>query len=161
MPATDQTEKHTQFAKSAFNETWTYMEMNKRTPEDDDKMLAAAYSSFYHWSFVGSPLNIQRGHWLISRAQTLLNNYNMALYHAEKCLEITLQNPDLMQDFDLPFAYESVARAHSLSGHAQQAQKLIQQALLSAENIKKPDGRSYFLKDLKGNKWGEPLPKFD
>ena len=158
MSATEKNDGHLQFAKSAFNETWNYMEQSDRSEEVNDKMLAAAYSSFYHWSFAGTALNIQRGHWLISRVHSMLNNYPMALYHAERCLEITLKNSDLMQDFDLPFAYESVARAHSLSEHPKQAQEYIQLALSSAENIKKPDDRSYFLQDLKGHNWGEIRP---
>ena len=134
------------------------MENLNRTASDNDTMLAASYASLFHWEIAGNALHLQRGHWLVSRVHTHLGNSEMALYHAERCMQITENNPDKMEDFDIAFAHESVARAHSISGHTDLAGKGIQLALNAAKSIAKKDDRDYFLKDLKGNVWGEIKP---
>ena len=44
-----------------------------------------------------------------------------ALRHAERCLAIVEANPDNMDEFDLPFAHEALARAHRVGGAEDEA----------------------------------------
>ena len=57
-----------------------------------------------------------RGEWICSRAYAVLGRAEPALHHAERCLAIVEANPDNMEEFDLPFAYEALARAHLVGG---------------------------------------------
>ena len=42
-------ETQRQLATDCFNETWTLIEKQDRTREDDDEMLHGAHASAYHW----------------------------------------------------------------------------------------------------------------
>lgn len=130
----------------------------ERTQEENDRMLASAYASFYHWGFAGNALNLQRGHWLSSRVHAILGNYAMTRIHAQRCLEITRTSPDLMQDFDRAFAWESVARASSLPGEDKAAADYIRNASSAGADIKKKEDQEYFTKDFLGNDWGHVKP---
>jgi hypothetical protein len=49
-----------------------------------------------------------------------------ALYHAERCLALVQGAPEEMEEFDLPGAYESLARAHAVAGHADEARRFLE-----------------------------------
>lgn len=65
-------ECHRKFAADCFNLVWTLMEKKDRTKEDDDKMTHAAHASRFHWGEIGTPVEIERGEWQISRMYTVL-----------------------------------------------------------------------------------------
>ena len=59
-------EAHKFFGVSLNNLVWQLLKKTDRTPEDDEKMVQAAYASCYHWGEVGTAVNQARGEWLIS-----------------------------------------------------------------------------------------------
>ena len=75
-------------------------------------MIHAAHASRYHWSQVGTKANLARGEWQVSRVYTVLERAEPALYHAHRCLAYVEQG-DGIEDWDLPFAYEALARAEA------------------------------------------------
>ena len=76
-------------------------------------MIHCAHASAYHWLQVGTPANRARSEWQCSRVHAILGHVEPALRHARRCLEIVEANPDEMEDWDLPAAYEALgARAH-------------------------------------------------
>ena len=66
-------EKHLQFAKSANSRIWELLEKQDRTPEDDEDMLLASFTSLYHWKHAGTTVHAQRGCWMISRVYLALD----------------------------------------------------------------------------------------
>lgn len=116
-------------------------------------MVAAAYTSYYHWSQVGSAVNRQRGHWMVSRVFTVLERSEPALAHAKRCMELTEAHPDLMEDFDVAFAHEALARANALSGEAGKTQELYTQAEKLGEYIADEEDKGIFMGDLRGGDW--------
>ena len=52
---------------------------------------------------------------------TVLGRAEPALHHARRCLELCEANPEAIEDWDLPYAYEALARAHALAGEADEA----------------------------------------
>jgi hypothetical protein len=70
---------------------------------------------------VGTPANRARSEWQLSRVYVGLGRAEPALHHARRCLEICESNPDAMEDWDLPYAHEALARAHALAGEADEA----------------------------------------
>lgn len=108
---------HRQLGVDLYNYTWTLLENENRTREDDDEMLNATYASAYHWGHaVGAgPQNAARSQWQISRVNAVLGRVEAALYHAERCLALCTDNR--IGDWDLAAAHEAVARANKLAGN--------------------------------------------
>lgn len=138
---------HKQFAVELFNQTWSLIEQAERDQADDDRMIHAAHASRYHWEIAGSRENIARGEWLISRVYAILHRKEPCLYHADRCLKVTLEND--LKDFDLAFAYEAMARASNLADDEVETAKYVTLAKDAGAQISDPDDRKYFFNELK------------
>ena len=108
---------HRQLGVDLYNDAWRLLE-KERTPEEDDELLHQVHASTYHWLKAPEcePKNMARGEWICSRAYAVLGRAEPAVHHAERCQAIVEANPDNMEEFDLPFAYEALARAHLVGG---------------------------------------------
>jgi len=146
-------EAHLHFAKTINGEVWELLQKPERSPADDERMLAAAFASAYHWLHAGTSVNQQRAEWLIARVHTVLGHAEAALRHAARCLELTQTFPDLMQDFDRAYAFEGLARAQALAGDLEQAKKYHQLAGESGQAIADAEDRRIFQDDLRGGDW--------
>jgi DNA-binding transcriptional MerR regulator len=117
-PMTD----HRTLGVDLFNKTWTLMEKTTRSTEEDDEMIHMAHASAYHWMQVGTRANRARSEWQCSRVHVILGQVDQALYHARRCHEIAEANEDGSTEiWDLPAAYEALARAHLAAGHGEEA----------------------------------------
>ncbi|WP_456846741.1 MerR family transcriptional regulator [Cellulomonas sp. P5_C6] len=135
-----------QIAVDLFNGVWRLMETEDRTAADDDRMVHMAHASRYHWGQVGTPANLSRGEWQVSRVYCVLGRAEPALHHARRGLEICRENG--IGDWDLAFAYESLARASAVAGDKDQARSWTEQALAAAEDIAEAEDRELLLSDL-------------
>ena len=133
-------------AAGLFNETWTYMEKENRTRDEDDAMLHLAHASRHHWGQVGQPQNFARGEWQCSRVYALLRRPEPCLHHAQRVLDICEENG--IGDFDLAFAYEALARGHAVAGDMDEARAYTERALAAADSISEDDDRELLLTDL-------------
>lgn len=140
-------EEHKKLAINLFNLTWNLLDKKSRTREENDKMVHAAHASRYHWGEIGTPLEFERGEWQISRVYSVLGRSEPALYHAMRCLDICKENN--IGDFDIAFAYEAMARAHSIARDKTKCEKHLQLAKEAGEMIKKKEDKNYFLSELK------------
>jgi hypothetical protein len=140
---------HRSLGVALFNDTWRLLE-KERTQEEDEQMVHQAHASAYHWLQAAEcePKNRARGEWMCSRVYAVLGRAEPALHHAERCLAITVAHPDGMDDFDLPFAYEALARANGVAGNAEEAQRYERQAREVAERIADAEDRELVLGDL-------------
>ena len=109
-------EAHKYFAQSTNGRVWELLQKSNRLPFEDEEMLHAAHACTYHWQFVGTAAHQQRGEWLISHVHVVLGHGNEALRHAQRCFELTEANRHLMQDFDIAYAFEGIARAQAMLG---------------------------------------------
>jgi hypothetical protein len=132
---------HRQLGIDLFNEVWRLME----TREDDDRVLHAAHASAYHWSVAPEcePKNRARSEWQVSRVYTVLGRAEPALHHAQRCLAICEASPQNVEDWDLPFAYEALARASVLAGMNDEARGYKQKAQELGDEIADPADRNY------------------
>lgn len=146
-------ESHKHFAIGCFNQTWDLIEKKDRSQEETDRMIHAAHTSRYHWEFVGEAVNLARGEWLISRVYALLNRTEPCLYHADRCLKITLENE--LKDFDLAFAYEAMARACNLAGDEVNVAKYMALAKDAGAKIAKENDHKYFFSELQSIQPGQ------
>jgi tetratricopeptide (TPR) repeat protein len=129
-----------------FNRTWDLIEKSKRSPEEDEEMLATAYASSYHWQRAGTAVNFARSEWQIARVYGLLGRHEEAVRHARRCLEIT--EGAGLGDFDLAAAYEGMARSLALMGHAEQAREFAKRAAAAGAQIAAEEDRQIFVADL-------------
>ncbi|MCB2210134.1 hypothetical protein KQH62_04485 [bacterium] len=137
---------HKKLGIDLFNLTWDLMDKEDRTQAETDRMIHAAHASRYHWEIAGTQLNLARGEWQISRVYAVLDRPEPCLYHAERCLQITLDND--FKDFDLAFAYEAMARAYELAGDKIETAKYYTLAQDAGAEIKDTDDREYFFQEL-------------
>ena len=135
-----------QIAVNTFNLTWELMLKQDRTPEENDRMLHAAHASRFHWGEVGTPVNLVRGEWQVSRVYAVLNRAEPALYHARRCLAICEANG--IGDFDLAYAYEAIARALAIDGKWEECTRFVALAREAGEKIAEKDDKDLFLGDM-------------
>ena len=104
-----------QLAAGLYNEAWRLLDLPDRTAAQDDELIHCAHASRYHWGRVGEPVNLARGEWLCSRVYAVLRRPEPALWHARRCLAILeglpATGPGAAEPWDLPGAYEALARA--------------------------------------------------
>ena len=67
-------------ARDWFNGTWTLMETQGRTTEEDDRMLHMAHASRFAWGEVGGPEQIASGEWQCSRVYAVLGRAEPAMH---------------------------------------------------------------------------------
>lgn len=130
-----------------FNATWTLMEQETRTRDEDDAMLHMAHASRHHWAASGTDAaHLARGEWQCSRVYALLGRSEPCLHHAQRVLDLCQENH--IGDFDLAFAYEALARGHAIAGDTEQARAYAERARAAAADIAAEDDRELLLSDL-------------
>jgi hypothetical protein len=134
-------------AVDLFNHTWTLLGAEERTPEQDDEMIHSAHASRYHWGEVGTRANFGRGEWQISRVYCILGRGEPALHHAHCCLTDILEG-DGTEDWDLPFAYEALARAAAVAGDGAGSVRYEELAREAGAAIAEEDDREHFFEEL-------------
>jgi len=138
---------HKKLGIDLFNQTWDLIDKKEKTQGEIDRMIHSAHASRYHWELAGGPVNIARGEWQISRVYALVKRAEPCLYHAKRCLQVTLDNN--LKDFDLAFAYEAMARAYTISGDKEETARYLSQAKEASAQIAKSGDREYFISELK------------
>jgi len=143
-----ETVDHRRLGVDLFNKTWTLMEKDDRTSADDDELIHCAHASAYHWLHVGTQANRARSEWQCSRMYAVLGRAEPSLHHARRCLEICKASPDDLEEWDLPFAYEAMARAHAAAGDEGDARRYLELAREGAARIVDDDDRDLVVADL-------------
>jgi hypothetical protein len=137
---------HTALAKSLFNRSWTLLDMGSRTPEQNDELISTAHASYWHWLQVGTPLNMERAHWLLARCCAAVGKGPEALHHAEACLASCEVHDH--GAFDLAFAFESRARALLILGRTNDAIDNLDRAALEGAAIASDEDRDWLTENL-------------
>lgn len=144
---------HATFARSFNGRTWDLLAKPDRTEEEDEEMLLAASASLYHWMSAGTAVHAQRGQWLLARVYGELGRPQDALRHAQRCLALTKDNPDGMEDFDRAYAQEALARAFALLGEEAAANEHRRSAEEAGKAIADEESRRIFMTDLAAGRW--------
>ena len=139
---------HRNVAVDLFNHVWTLLRLPERTPEQDDEMIHAAHASRHHWAAVGTAANLARGEWQVSRVYAVLGRAEPALYHAGRCLAYCEARPSELEDWDLPYAYEALARAYLAAGNVDQSREHAARARELAERVADEEDRELLASDL-------------
>ncbi len=144
---------HRYFAGSINGEVWDLLSRQERSRLDDERLLAAAFASYYHWLYAGTVVNMQRGEYMIARAFLAVKNYPEALAHAKRCRELTENNTADMQDFDIAYAFEILARSSAATGFKDNALENSNKARRAGEKIKGKEDNELFFNDFNSGDW--------
>jgi DNA-binding transcriptional MerR regulator len=139
---------HRRLGVDLFNYTWTFLEKENRTRDEDDEMLSATHASAYHWRHAegARPENRARSEWQIARVYAVLDRGEPAIHHAQRCLDHCVENG--IGDWDLAFAYEALARAHKVAANEEQFNRNLQLAREAGAKIADAEDRELLEKDV-------------
>ncbi|HZD86927.1 MAG TPA: hypothetical protein VE088_02860 [Gaiellaceae bacterium] len=117
-------DEHRRLGIELYNRTWELLEAGA----DPDEVVDCAHASAHHWRRArgATAANRARSHWLCSHVYAVLGRPEPALHHAGRCLELVEGFPAEMDDFDLPAAYEALARAHAAAGEEAEARRYVE-----------------------------------
>ena len=152
-PATDLTpEVHRRLGVDLFNFVWTLIEQPDRTPAEVDEMLHAAHASRYHWSKAAgsTTANLARGEWQCARVYSVLGRGEPAVWHARRCLEQVeaAGQAGEAEPWDLPAAYEGLARAHAVAGDGAEARAWRDRAVAAIALVENVNDREPIEQDI-------------
>jgi hypothetical protein len=136
---------------TANNSTWELLDGRQLSGDDVDDVLGRAYAAMYHWQRAArrAPENAARGSWLVSRVHAVLGQGDLALHHADRCLEVV--EAAGLDDFDLAYAHEARARALACLGRLDEAAVELKAA--HAVTIADPEDKSILDADLASPPW--------
>jgi hypothetical protein len=142
-------DEHRALGIELYNATWTLIEREDRTPDEDDEMLHRAHASAYHWlQGPHTAANRARSHWLCSRVHALAGQPEGALHHARRCLALVEGHPEEMEDWDLAATHEAFARAHAAAGEPDEARCHLELARAETATIANPKDAKHIETDL-------------
>ncbi len=141
-------EAHQHFAAACFDEAWTWLEKESRTEKEDERMVAAAQASLYHWLNRGdcTEQNLSIGYWQISRVYAVLERAQEARAYAERCVAVS-EKANLTAFFT-GFAYEALCRSLLLDGERDEAAACMDMAKSLEAKVTVPGDREMLAKDL-------------
>jgi hypothetical protein len=90
---------------------------------------------------------------LIAHVYTVLGHAEPALRHAERCMLLTERHRDEMEDFDLAYAHEGLARAAALSGNRELAAANKRRSRELGDLIADAEDKQIFDGDYSGGDW--------
>jgi hypothetical protein len=100
---------HRTFAPRAFNHTWSLLDLEEPTREEEEEMLASSFAQRYHWYQVGTARQRAIADWQVSRVAAILGYADLALRFGERSLAVCIDND--LDAFVTGFAHEAIARA--------------------------------------------------
>jgi len=139
---------HRRLGVDLYNKAWSLIEKEDRSSDEDDELLHCAHASAYHWLQVGTQANRARSEWQCSRVNVVLGRPEAAIAHAERCRELVEGAPDQMEEFDLPSAYEALARAYALAGDGPKAKRFHDLGLAATSAMTDEDDRRHLEEDF-------------
>ncbi len=120
----DVAKAHRWFAVEFNNQAWDLVEKPDRSAEETQQMIHLAHASIVHWQAAGNALNRQRGENLLATVYAAANVPKAAVWHAERCLSLSVQNAKEESPFDRATALGCAAKAHALAGDTAPAERL-------------------------------------
>ncbi|GIF25774.1 hypothetical protein Ate02nite_85040 [Paractinoplanes tereljensis] len=135
-----------ELARTLFNHTWTLLEKESRSADEDERMIHTAHASRFHWDNVGDDQNRAVGEWQCSRVYATLGRAEPALYHARRCLGYA-DRPG-MEVWLMASAYEGLARAQAVAGDFEAARDSRSRAVALAETVGDAEDRKIVIADI-------------
>lgn len=141
-------EIHKQLSVKCFNECWSLIDKQERTPEEVENMILLAYTSLWHWKqrTDQKPVNLSVGYWQVSRVHALAGQYEMARLFGQKCLETGRDNK--LPPFYLGYGHEALARAEIVRGNFDEAKVHLAEARRELNAVTDEEERAVLEPDI-------------
>lgn len=137
-------EFHRKVAAITNNGIWPTLENDNPTPEELEDALHMAHTARYHWSKVGTVVNAVRAEYMLARVYAHMKRGEPALHHANRGFELAAEaekTDENWKDWDMPFIYEALARAHAVAGNNNECKKYIDMAQKATDTVKSEDDK--------------------
>jgi hypothetical protein len=135
----DLAKAHRWFAIECNNSAWDLVEKAGRSADEAERMIRLAHAAAFHWDAVGTDLNRQRAENLLASVYAAAEIPKAAVYHAERCLSLSVKNAKEETPFDRATALGCAAQAHALAGDAAQAERLRTLAKAASQQLEEED----------------------
>jgi len=138
-------EFHKKMAMENNNGLWPILDNENPTPEDLENAVHMAHTARYHWSKVGSIVNAVRAEYMLARVYAHMKRSEPALFHANRGLELAKEaekTDEKWKDWDMPFIYEALARAHAVAGNKEECKKYKDLAQKATNEVEGAEDRS-------------------
>ena len=137
---------HRTFAPRAFNETWSYLDLDEPSRQEQEAMLASALAQRYHWYAVGTPRHRAIADWQVSRVAAVLGYADLAFRFGERSLALCIDND--LDAFVTGFAHEAIARAAAEVDDVDTFTEHLALAKEKLDEIEDPEDRQVLESDL-------------
>jgi hypothetical protein len=137
---------HRTFAPRAFNHTWSLLDIEEPTREEEEEMLASTFAQRFHWYEVGSPRQRAIADWQVSRVAAVLGYTELARRFGERSLAVCLDND--LDAFVTGFAHEGIARAAAEVDDIETFTEHLEAAKEKLLEIEDPEDRDVLEADL-------------
>lgn len=135
-----------ELAVTLFNKTWEFFAKERLSEREKIEMIETAHASLYHWLQVGNATNFLIGHWQISRAYSLLDMGESALFHAQQSLRICLE--EKIRGFNLGYAYEALCRSFYVLKNHDEAAKYLALSKEQLAFVTEEEDKKYLMDDI-------------
>ncbi|GAB2480667.1 MerR family transcriptional regulator [Jatrophihabitans fulvus] len=142
VPADDER----QLAIALFNDTWTLLEQERRSPEEDDRLIHLAHASRLHWDNVGDDQNRLIGEWQIARVYCALGRSETAVFHARRSVDYAGRAG--IDTWAVASAHEGLARALAVADDMDAARDARDRALSILADVPDPEDRKIVSADI-------------
>ncbi len=128
------------------NAAWELFDKADRSVHDDEDLLRRVYASAYHWQRASGrgPVNEVRSLYMQAKAHLGVGNAQAGLQYAQRCMAETTGLG--LQDFDLAYAHEMMARSLQAVGRSEEA--ATEWAAAKAVPIADPEDKAIVAADL-------------
>lgn len=134
------------FAIECNNCAWSIADAEERTPTATEEMLHAAHAAAFHWSKVGTDLNVARANMLLGYAHALAGNGGLALRYASGSLDYFRSRDS--PDWEVAFAHAVMASAAHAQGDRSLHDRHYQEAARRGETIADAGDREVFMRSF-------------
>lgn len=137
---------HRTFAPRAFNATWTYLDRDGLSREEELEMLASTFAQRWHWYAVGDARNQAIADWQVSRVAAVLGYAELARRFGEHALKVAKEQD--LDPFVTGFAHEAIARAAADVDDVETFTEHLERAKALLSQIEDPEDREVLSSDL-------------
>jgi hypothetical protein len=138
---------HREIAVSTYNAAWDLLDSPDRTLDDDDRLLALAFTSRHHWGEAGGEdEQLAVGDWFIGHVAAHLGLAGVAQRFSQRALDRVEASG--LDGWLLASVYEGMARAAACAGNAEDRARYTELATGALAAVDDPEEREVIEEQL-------------
>ncbi|MFP4460439.1 MAG: hypothetical protein ACLFSQ_12735 [Candidatus Zixiibacteriota bacterium] len=126
--------------------------LEKEEISDDEKytLLESGYSALLQYQAIDQASSIQRMQRIMAQIMLRLDSPEIAILHARECMKVKDAN---LKSVDMAYGFEIMARSYAAAGDKDKAQKYIDFAKRTAEQIRDDESKDEFMEVFEDGEW--------